>query len=594
MQPDSGWPRLSQFHDKWLGQTIAGRYVLTRHVGDGSFSSVYRADSLAIPRSFAMKVVHMDADPSRREQTKLRVQREVQALSRLRNPHVVSFYDVISLDSGEMAFVMDFIEGTRLDFLVEDLGRLPVRRTVQLTRQLANGVFEAHRAGLVHRDIKPDNIIVEQLPAGDDFVHVLDFGIVSAHGAVKMTRGFIGTPLYASPEQAQGREVDARSDIYSVGAVLFHMLTGRPPFVHDNVLRILDDHVARPAPSLQDVTGEPFPDEIELLVSRLLRKNPSDRPSHLSDVIALLDDISEESLSHVSSVATDSEPELNDDQKGRTQLGRAFGTTNRDSPASKLKRDETSRVHMTQHVVGDLISAVSERWVAYTDQRKSLTMIELASGVKTTQSLDLPSDVTALAVCSNFVLAGTVSGRIFRIKKDEEPVVVYEDVRRSPITTIALSSSCDVAIAGTRSGNAYLWTGDEMRHWNRFAVESADAPITTLAVDSRGSRFALGRAGGPTRLYEFSKPRSAVRTVCDEDAVSVAFSHDGYLLAVLDSRGVRIEATDQGNAFMKSEPPPDGVAALCFSAGNQLMAVVVDSAGSGVRVVDLQERMKRA
>jgi serine/threonine protein kinase len=594
-RPADGWYAIADFQDKWLGKTIANRYVLTRHVGDGSFSAVYRADSLAIPRSFAIKVVHMDADPKRREQTRARVDREVQALSRLRNPHVVSFYDVIAMESGEMAFVMDFIEGTRLDFLVEEHGRLPVRRTIQITRQLANGVFEAHRAGLVHRDIKPDNIIVEELPAGDDFVHVLDFGIVSARGAVKMTRGFIGTPLYASPEQAQGKEVDQRSDIYSLGAVLFHMLTGRPPFVHDNVLRILDDHVARPAPSLTEVTGEPFPDELEKLVSSLLRKNPADRPSQLSDVIHLLDGLSENTLSHVSSVASEESETLaaEPSSPSGTQLGRAFGGTQDDSPPRKLMRDETSRVHVTQHLEGTLVTAVSENVVAFVDARKQLTLVELANGVKTKQELDFAGEIGALAVCSHYCLVGMSSGRIFRVDNQGEIELVYEDVRRTPVTALALSLEGDVAIAGTASGKAYVWTGDQNRHWSRFAVVAGDEPIVTLAVNATGSRFAMARADGSTSVYNFATPRSELRSITSRTARSVAFSKDGYLLAVLDEDGVRIEAAEQANVFMRATAPPTGVHALCFSTQNQLMAIR-DDGGHDVSVVDIQQQMKRA
>jgi serine/threonine protein kinase len=596
-RPADGWYRIEDFNDRWLGKKISNRYVLTRHVGDGSFSSVYRADSLAIPRSFAMKVVHMDADPARREQTRARVDREVQALSRLRNPHVVSFYDVLSLETGEMAFVMDFIEGTRLDILVDEFGRLPVRRTVQITRQLANGVFEAHRAGLVHRDIKPDNIIVEELPAGDDFVHVLDFGIVSARGAVKMTRGFIGTPLYASPEQAQGKDVDQRSDIYSVGAVLFHMLTGRPPFVHDNVLRILDDHVARPAPTLGEVTGESFPSELEELVASLLRKNPADRPTRLSDVIQLLDGLSESTLSHVSTASessvADSEPTLAaESSPSGTQLGRAFGGTRNDSPPNSLERDESSVVQVTQHLEGSLVSAVSEEWVAFVDSRKELTMIELASGVKTRQPLDFVGDVTALAVCRKYALIGMSSGRIFRVE-DEEAELVYEDVRRSPITALAVSANCEVAVAGTQAGKAYVWTGDDNRHWSRFAVVQGDGPIVTLAVNATGSRFAMARADGSTAVYDFATPRSELRVVTKRTAWSVAFSRDGYLLAVLDDDGVRIEAAEQPNVFMRATSPPTGIHALCFSRQNQLMAIRKQG-GSDVDVIDIQEQMKRA
>ena len=281
--------------DPWLGRVIDGRYLLTQRIGQGASASVYRSESMAISRQFAIKIIHPprgNQGPSP-EQIATRLEREIEALGRLRNPHIVRFYDVIELPLNHIGVVMDFVEGETLESLVLRGDYLPVSRACTLLRQIANGVYEAHLAGMTHRDLKPENVMVEQLPAGDDFVHVLDFGIVQVEGEASMTQGFIGTPLYASPEQAMGEEIDHRSDIYSLGAMFFFMLAGRPPFLGQNVMQVLRQHVEVTPPSISDLRSDMgVPDELELLIGRMLAKTVDQRPESLAEVIHSLDRLS--------------------------------------------------------------------------------------------------------------------------------------------------------------------------------------------------------------------------------------------------------------------------------------------------------------
>lgn len=295
VKPDKGWPDLRDSMDPWLGRQIENRYLLTKRIGQGASASVYRAESLAISRQFAIKLINppkSTGGPSA-EQIAGRLEREVEAIGRLRNPHVVHFYDVIELPLNHIGVVMDFVEGDTVELEVEQHGPMTVARTCSLLRQIANGVYEAHLTGMTHRDLKPENIMIERLPAGDDFVHVLDFGIVHMEGEVNMTQGFIGTPLYASPEQAMGEEVDARSDIYSLGAITFFMLTGRPPFSGQNVMQVLRQHVEEAPPLISTYRSDMVvPDDLEMLVRRMLAKTPADRPQTLAEVIHHLDKLS--------------------------------------------------------------------------------------------------------------------------------------------------------------------------------------------------------------------------------------------------------------------------------------------------------------
>jgi serine/threonine protein kinase len=293
-RPTDGWPLLSEAFDPWLGHTIDDTYLLTNRVGRGASAVVYRAESLKIGRQFAIKLIDLTSTDNGRdpELLRARLDREVDAIGQLRSPHTVQFYDVIEPAEGWVGIIMDFIEGDTLEQLVEREGPLGMERSLRLLRQVANGLHEAHEVGLIHRDLKPENIMVEFLPAGDDFAHLVDFGIVWADDGVHVTKGFVGTPLYSSPEQAIGGTVDRRSDIYSLGAILFFMLSGRPPFESRNVLEVLSKHVKKKPPRLADVMpGIPPPTEVEELVSGMLSKNPESRPANLGEVIATIDSL---------------------------------------------------------------------------------------------------------------------------------------------------------------------------------------------------------------------------------------------------------------------------------------------------------------
>jgi serine/threonine protein kinase len=295
-RPRKGWTPLESCGDEWLGCVIDDTYIVIRLLGQGGMGRVYEAESMTVARSFALKIVdpgQADVAGHSEESVRDRLEREIEAQSTLRNPHIVPLFDALDLPENRVAIVMDYIEGETVRELVYREGPLPLERACAITRQIANGLQEAHDAGMIHRDLKPSNIMVEVLPAGDQFVHVFDFGVVSISGDASRTQGFVGTPLYASPEQACGDELDARSDIYSLGAVLFCMLTGRPPFAFEELFEALNAHVNEPAPTLNEALHERvFPDRLEDLVARLLAKEPSNRPSSMAQLISELDALS--------------------------------------------------------------------------------------------------------------------------------------------------------------------------------------------------------------------------------------------------------------------------------------------------------------
>lgn len=257
-----------------------GHYRLKRLLGSGGMGEVYLAEHQLLKRPCAIKVIRPSkaADPN----VLARFEREVQATARLTHWNTVEIFDYGRTADGTFFYVMEYLPGMTLAELVETQGPLSPERAIFLLRQVCDALHEAHQAGLVHRDIKPGNIFISQRGGIYDVVKLLDFGLVKpAVGAdsLQLTQeGMItGSPLYMSPEQAmEADEPDARSDIYSLGAVAYFMLTGRPPFEGNKPLQVLFAHaqneVVRPSQHRAEVPGD-----LEKIVLRCLAKKPEDR-----------------------------------------------------------------------------------------------------------------------------------------------------------------------------------------------------------------------------------------------------------------------------------------------------------------------------
>ncbi len=258
-----------------------GHYVLREQLGAGGMGQVYRADHILLRRPCALKLIRPEraGDPKNLR----RFEREVQATASLTHPNTVQIFDYGHAADGTFYYVMEYLPGRTLEELVKRQAPLPPGRVVHFLRQVCGALREAHAHGLIHRDIKPGNVMVCERGGSHDVAKLLDFGLVlppvdDADGEKLTQDGTLtGTPAYLSPEQAGGRDaLDARSDIYSVGALAYFLLTGQPPFAGRSAVQMLAAHLYEPPAPL--TTQRPdMPSELEAVVLRCLAKNPADR-----------------------------------------------------------------------------------------------------------------------------------------------------------------------------------------------------------------------------------------------------------------------------------------------------------------------------
>jgi serine/threonine protein kinase len=272
--------------DALVGVTLPGGYRVTHLLGVGGMGRVYRAEQVALGRTVAVKVVHPHL--AHDDLAVGRFLTEARAASRLSHPNCVAIFDFGRTVDGHPYIVMEYLRGRDLARVVQSEGPLPLRRIVDVLRQTLAALDEAHALGVVHRDLKPDNIVLEPLRSGLDCVKVVDFGLaklisggepVTAGGASVSRPGLVcGTPEYMSPEQALGDELDGRSDLYSVGTILFELLTGALPFEAHTLGGTLLLHLTQPAPDPREVAPDrAIPAPFAELVLRSLAKSRNDR-----------------------------------------------------------------------------------------------------------------------------------------------------------------------------------------------------------------------------------------------------------------------------------------------------------------------------
>ncbi len=296
-----------------IGQTIQGKYKIIEKIGQGGMGVVYKVEHLLTPgKFFALKLIHphLSQDPM----VKKRFLREVEMALNFVHENAVQIRDFGNLETGELYFTMDFIDGKSLKDILREEGRLEPARAINLIIQVIRALGKGHEQGIVHRDIKPDNILITKTRHGQEQAMVLDFGIAKAFegdgGTLTQVGGIVGTPKYMSPEQIQGQQVDHMTDLYSAGVILYEMITGRVPFEGDSTTAIMLKHIgAQPMSPRKICPDLNLPIELEHVVLRALAKDKRSRFQSAQDFIQALESIPLSSLgSTTSDTVADSSP----------------------------------------------------------------------------------------------------------------------------------------------------------------------------------------------------------------------------------------------------------------------------------------------
>jgi predicted Ser/Thr protein kinase len=267
--------------DPTLGGVIGG-YRIEAEIGRGGMGVVYRAEQVALRRVVALKLIapHLAEDPGFRE----RFERESRVAASIDHPNVIPVHEAGEAD-GALYISMRYVDGTDLRALIANSGRLEPRRATDLIAQVADALDAAHSRGLVHRDVKPANVLVAAL-GGREHAYLTDFGLTkhaSSRGGLTKTGEWVGTVDYVSPEQIQGGELDARSDVYSLACVLHQALTGRVPYVRDSDVAKMYAHLHEPPPSVTEA-GPDLPPQVDEVVARGMAKRPDERYPSAGDL----------------------------------------------------------------------------------------------------------------------------------------------------------------------------------------------------------------------------------------------------------------------------------------------------------------------
>ncbi len=268
-----------------IGDVLNGRYAIKELIGEGGMGRVYLAEHVGIGRKVAVKILHPVY--GRMPELVERFRREARAASKIGHPHIVDVTDSGTTDDGSAYFVMEYLQGFELAHVIDREGALDVKRSLRIVTQICRALAAAHAANIIHRDLKPENVFLTLRDGTSDFIKILDFGIAKSTEAEqardkKLTSPgmAMGTPEYMAPEQAAGRPADVRSDVYSLGAILYEMLTGVPPYEGDNFMEILTKK-ATVDPTPPRTLRPELPEAVDALVCRAMSRNPDQRPASM-------------------------------------------------------------------------------------------------------------------------------------------------------------------------------------------------------------------------------------------------------------------------------------------------------------------------
>ena len=293
--PHDGAALVPLARDPMIGTCLMGKYDIIDVIGHGGMGVVYKGRQVLMERTVAIKMLQSQhiAD----SQSVQRFLREGKASCRMNHPHVITVYDFgITPQSGQPFIVMDYLQGISLADLIKQDGQVSVERSMKILTQATDALDHAHRAGVIHRDLKPSNIMLIEYEDEKDFVKIVDFGVAQLIGAggeqQRLTQmgEVCGSPVYMSPEQCQGLELDVRSDIYSMGIVIYETLTGRLPLIGKTMVETMSKHITDMPPRFTEIRPDLYiPERLEAVIWKAMAKDPANRHQSMAELCRDLD-----------------------------------------------------------------------------------------------------------------------------------------------------------------------------------------------------------------------------------------------------------------------------------------------------------------
>lgn len=350
--------------DPLLGTVFAERYRIERRLGSGGMGCVYAATQLSMSREVALKVLNPGLNDSKAAVQ--RFEREMKASSKVEHPNTIRVYDFGESADGRLFLAMEMLPGKTLHQVLCEAGVLDTGRLLRIAEQIARALGAAHSEGIIHRDLKPENVMLIDKYGERDQVRVLDFGIARfaeggvEHGEPTLTRAgtLIGTPLYMSPEQALGKPVDHRSDLYALGVLLYQMSTGTVPFSAETPVRVLFMHANDEVKAPSSIAKGRVPARLEALILSLLAKSPDDRPQDAADVITALRSVGE------SATLIESDGLVHADSRLQSQTKISKARSAFHDPASQVPTSNSVRIDSDVDVLMQTAAAMPAARVA--------------------------------------------------------------------------------------------------------------------------------------------------------------------------------------------------------------------------------------
>lgn len=560
---------------------VFNRYEVLERIGSGGMGTVYKARDRHLDRLVALKILTPGLQAHAESLERFR--REARALAQLKHPSVAAVYDA-NVEGGFPYLVMEFVEGDTLEQVLHERGPLPVAEVVRLGFQLAEALDHIHRHHIVHRDVKTSNIIL----GADGRAVLADFGIALVASLPRISHGALGTPEYMSPEQADGKPLDGRTDVYSLGIVLYECLAGTVPFQREGesladltglMKQILEDV----APPLRRRRAD-VPVWLAAVVERCLAKAPAARYERSTDVAEALRH--ETSRAAGSSDAPDEEAE-EEETDASAAAGSRYGRSYIAESDAPQRRPGLSVISHTQPVVALGVSPDS-RYLATASADRTVRLWEVATGrlLHTLDRHDGNVSSVAFSPEGRYLASGDVGGTVRLWEARTGRLVQRLEGHTALALAVAFSRDGGRLASGGADGTVRLW---EVRRGRALRVLGGHTGyVLSVAFSPDGRRLASSGADGTIRLWDPAAGRR-IQLMNDHGAwvISVAFSPDGRLLASGGADGtVRIWEAATGLCLRTLRGHRAWVMAVAFSPdGASLVSACRDQA---VRVFDVE------